>query len=100
MNEPEMSDMSDPVPADVRDAQLQRIPIRVFVTCRDTGVTANQRKTIFKYVLSDHVAWGIPIDLEYCKSVVNLVRLSLDRTLGDELYDEAYPLPRSGLLDF
>jgi len=95
-----MSDMPGPVPADVRHAQLQRIPIRVFVTCRDTGVTANKQKTIFEYVLSEHIRFGIPIDITYCQSVVNLVRLSLDRSIADQLYDQAYPHPRNEQLDF
>jgi hypothetical protein len=75
---------------DERRAQIRLIPVRVFATCRDKGITADQQKTIFMYVLSEHVAWGVPVNLKYCRYVVNLVQLSLDRSYGDRLYDQAY----------
>jgi hypothetical protein len=78
---------------DARNLQPEhRLPLMVYIRCRDIGVQADHQKTIFMYVLGAHIEECKPIDVVYCKYVVNLVQLLLDRkTHADRLYADAYP---------
>jgi hypothetical protein len=88
-----MTNMEQLTIADARKLQSEhRLPLTVYIRCRDIGVKADQQKTIFMYVLGAHIEECKPINVEYCQYVVNLVQLLLDRaTHAERLYAEAYP---------